>query len=190
MTIIRPAVGAARNFTAGKLTKHLDKRGINYQKNFNETQIIIKYSTSNGDKFTYGFDKETARIISKDKVSKNYEYQTIWHDGRVDFSLNEKDGRFIRIEKTVEQNMQNTFEKLLHRKRQNHTVETIVKTVHDDDGITGWTKKVYRFLGKSITTIMPHRSYKVSFERGLSTRFRNVSAETIEKAINSQIYFK
>ncbi len=189
MTIIRPAVGAARSFTAGKLTKQLSKKGINYQKDFKDTLITVRYSTPKGDRFTYEFDRETALLVSKNKSSKDYEYRTVWSNGRVDFSMNEKDGRFLRIERTVEQNEQNMIEKFLHRRRQNHTVETTVKNVHEDNGVNGWTKKVYKFFGKSITTVIPHRSYKISFERGLSARFRNVSSDVVDKAISSQIYF-
>ena len=43
MPIIRPIIGAANNFTAGKLTQNLRKRNINFLRSSNEQVIKIEF---------------------------------------------------------------------------------------------------------------------------------------------------
>ena len=189
MPIIRPMIGAANNFTAGKLTQNLRKRNINFLRSSNEQVIKIEFQDKKNNHYTYNFDKETALIVSKTRKGSDGEYITKWGNGFLTFSMSQKD-KFTQITKNVSEYTQSFWHKLFHRKRQPYQYTEIDKTISASKNKSGYTKKIFYFpnTGITITDIIPHRSYKINYKlQKLNVRFSNVTEDTIEKSIDFQI---
>lgn len=186
MPIVRPMIGAANTFTAGKLIKQLKTREIPYTRTSDDLEIGISFTAKNGKTYQYGFNKENAMLRSKKMTSDNRSYETIWRDGEVDFSMQEGNKR-TKIQQTTEHRSQNFLEKLLHRKKANYSFTQTEKNVLNGENLSGWTKKLYKFPTTSIVSIIPHCSYKIRYSKGFGIKFKNVTEDTIEKAINQQI---
>lgn len=185
MPIIRPMVGAAKYFTAGHLTKQLKSKNISYSRYANENTIGISFQTDRGETFKYLFDKETALIRSKIKTSKDCNYETNWDDGTVSFSM-VQGHKITKIQKSVENRIQGFWDKFFHGKKASYVLTQIDKNVAEGERVSGWTKKIHQFPQATIVDMIPHRSFKIKYS-GLQTRMRNITDETVERAINFQL---
>lgn len=188
MTIIRPMVGAAKNYTAGKLVHQLKEKNIPYTRKINEYKIEIDFTDKKGRQYEYTFNPQTATLISKKRISSEGEYETIWKEGMVIFNMANKN-KYVQITKSVSEYIQDFWNKLFHGKKQPYTLTEIDKTISTEKSKTGYTRRIFEFpnTGVKITDTIPHRSFTINYQQKYNTRYRNITNDVVERAIEYQI---
>lgn len=187
MPIIRPIIGAANYYTAGKLTKYLKKQNISYNRVVDENAIKISFTKKNNN-YEYEFNPMTALITSKLRKGPDGSYETNWKEGLITFSMRQAD-KVVHITKKVSQHTQGFWHRLFHSKRQPYTFTEIEKTVSSPTNKTGYTKKIFHFpnTGITVTDKIPHRSYIINYPKKLNIKFVNVTNDAVEKSIDFQM---
>ena len=185
MTVIRPVIGAAKNYTAGKLVEQLKKREIPYKRTFDGFRIGISFRDAKDAKYEYIFDGESLKLMTKKKTFNDGHYITEWKDGFVSFVMQQGE-KLMKITKSVTRHEKDVKTGLFKKDKKVYTLTEINKSITDGNIASGWTRRVHELPEMTMVDVIPHRTVRI-IRNQISTRLKNVTEDVVDKVLASQL---